>query len=283
MAIKEFGGYDRSPVPLIQTDHFDSRSTHCFETTILGTHTPWFRHSENDFYAIARLLYNAGCNFDDDIFEFYDDIYEFDDDIYAFVSWKLSVICLLSTDVGKLDELTTFLRYQVLEIDAVKADQLAEFLMFEVSHSLASESNEIYKRIYIFCGLGADVRWKNKFGEQPLHRLLFRPWAKNRSSSIIDCACLLIKHGADVWACDNSGRTPSSIVLRRGQWNDWCKILERCGLDPGFVLRTEVDRQRSRKHLDDAERSGVDTEDLGLPGHEVSIRRRGAYTAEVDG
>ena len=265
-----------SPVSLIQTDHFDSRSTNCFETTILGTHTPWFRRSKNDFYAIARLLYNAGCNFDDDI-------HEFDDDIYAFVSWKLSVICLLSTDVGKLDELTTFLRYQFLEIDAVKADQLAEFLMFEVSQYLGAESKKIYMRIYILCGLGANVRWRNQFGEQPLHYLLLYFWPEDTSSSIIDCACLLIKHGADVWACDNSGRTPSSIVLRHGRWSDWCKVLERCGLDQEFVLRMEMDRQRIREHLDDAERSGVDTEDLGLPGHEVSIRRRGAYTAEVDG
>ncbi|KAF6221987.1 hypothetical protein HO133_001955 [Letharia lupina] len=187
------------------------------------------------------------------------------------------------------DELITFLRCQVLEIDDVKADELAEQLRHCLNVTPFFKSAGIgygfyaTQRTYYLCGLGANVRARDASGRQPLHYLFQKPWSDETSCHVIYLAYLLIKTGADIWACDDRGNTPTSLVLKHDRWDDWCKILERCGLDVEHVLRTERDNRWDRQHLNDAERSSVDTEDLEFPGHEVSLRRRGAYTREVDG
>ncbi len=235
---------------------------------------PWIQgwpSRKNDYCGIARLLKNAGSYMND-----------------GFCGpsnlAKLSM-GLYPLGLKHCGDLLTFYRYQILETDAVAADELAQELMNCLStmreiNRLSFYGYDALPAVYFLCGLGANVRATGAHGQQPLHLVFSHPWPDEQSSKISDQVYLLMKHGADVWACDDNGNTPSSLALKHNRRHDWCKILERCGLDPEFVFKEESDRQWNRQHLNNAERSGVDTEELEYPGHEVSFRRRGRYTLE---
>ncbi len=217
---------------------------------------------KGDYCAIARLLQNAASYSNEGI--------------RGSVFLTRPSTGVWSPRLEDPDDLLTLYRYQILEIDAVAADELAQELM----NCLSTHKFDTSFAVYYLCGLGANVRATGAYGQQPLHLVISHPWPDEQSPQIFYQACQLIKHGADVWACDDNGNTPSSLALKHNRRNDWCEILERCGLDPEYVFKEERDRQWNRQHLNNAERSGVDTEELEYPDHEVSLRRRGRYTLE---
>ena len=230
-------------------------------------------YRKGDFCAIARLLKSAGSYLTDGI--------------HGPLNRSRLAMGNLAPGLEDSDDLLTFYRYQIMEIDAVAADELAQELMSCLSTVRNISGSGRHKfdasfAVYFLCGLGANVRAAGAYGQQSLHLVFSHPWPDEQSPQIFYQACLLIKHGADVWAFDDNGNTPSSLALKHDRRNDWCKILERCGLDPEYVFKEERDRQWKRQHLNNAERSGVDAEELKYPGHEISFRRRGRYTLEDD-
>jgi hypothetical protein len=106
----------------------------------------------------------------------------------------------------------------------------------------------------------ADISYRDENGDTVLHTLLKcerlyerLSRTKARRSGRLRCWDLSFKEpkdllmvfitaGADVYATNDTGQTPSMVALEYGREDEWIKALELCGYDSDEVLKSCIDR-----------------------------------------
>ena len=243
-----------------------------------------------DHIAIARMFQAAGCEVTESIFdmiplrflewlahEVYDDGFSGDHHEGA-----------RDPCYKDYDELLALLRNQVSESSVRIDDYLGMLLFVKMRDSHFCSEEFIYDakgaeyRVDLLCRLGANTRYKLVPGVQHLHILFHVPWSDENSPHIKQLAYTLIVAGADIYACDDYGRTPTSLAYRHDRLPEWIEVLKRCGYDWESVYHEERNRPLIRQKCYNAERSGVDTKDLVSSTRQTLPRRRGAYHFEAD-
>lgn len=240
-----------------------------------------------EYFAVARLLHSAGCNLNDNAREICLSRTLPYLGYFSSSSYSRVMVHIDPKGLQVLDDLATFVRYQVLDEDPFAADGCAEELLDCIQLGADGGLPRIIHticRINLLCHLGANAGARHESGQQPLHLLLSRlqPTEKKRYIVFYQ-AMILIRFGSDIWACDDNGNTPCSLAMKHGHWKSWCAALKICGRDVEAVLTGQRELRWNRQHLNDATRSGADTQDLESPEHKITtVRRRGAFAQEVD-
>ncbi|KAG4029208.1 hypothetical protein MFRU_017g01440 [Monilinia fructicola] len=96
----------------------------------------------------------------------------------------------------------------------------------------------------VFLSKGADVFAVDMCGNGALHKLLFGRWTalwRDQDPAIYEMVTILIEHGCDPKALNNSGISPTEIAYsfeRQGVAEIWLKALHSAG----YVLRNAINR-----------------------------------------
>ena len=163
-------------------------------------------------------------------------------------------------DVNEIDDsgMTMLMRY----IDVISLD--ADFF----------ESAPVGAVLFL-CLLNADVSIRTRrYGSQALHILFSWEWSAKYAQDLTMIAYILIHYGgADIYACDYDGLTPTTQAVENGWWEEWATVLKRCGYNPDDVYQYDFERLQKSQKIGDGESTAVDTDDI-LEFLDTTVTRR---------
>ena len=208
------------------------------------------------------------------------------------------------------DELAAFFRGQMLEVNELAPNELTRVMIKCIRHEryafhpqstdAKTRGRKVVYYIDLLCRFGANLKYDINDGLGILHVLFSESWSAVGSDHVKQLARILIHHGADVWARvrNDHGRTPTLVVgcsvtdlvaaqdaddntltNYRGHMEDWFDVLRGCGLDLDTFLAKEWTFKRTWESLQNAERSGFDTEIV--IGERSTPRHRRPYNSQV--
>lgn len=139
-----------------------------------------------------------------------------------------------------------------IDIDAICRLADVDLSPLHILATLCRHSTSFTEKAILLLNRKANISCRNPDGYTVLHRLLvqYRPnkmagqgtdhwFYKRYRLSLGTCEDLLmvfITAGADVYAADNEGTTPSMVAAVSGHMEVWNESLLRCGYDPVEVL-----------------------------------------------
>jgi hypothetical protein len=98
------------------------------------------------------------------------------------------------------------------------------------------------EKIYLLLDRGAEVRVRDGYGWNCLHQIFISLRFRNDVVSpcwvqIKDALMCLVTAGADVYACDISGRSVSETACEAACEELWIEVLAECGYDPDPIIQ----------------------------------------------
>jgi hypothetical protein len=181
-----------------------------------------------------------------------------------------------------------------LERRNVHVDQQDPCGFTPLMHIISREYKWTEDTVRSLLAFGADVSLKCECGKQALHiALMGVGHRRSQLPRLIDgtddvnpewcevevrVLTCLVEAGADIYALDNEGNSPTYCAYVRGTLSLWAEALERCGLPYETVLGESIRRQdqweADRRRLHGAKRTAVDAEILHNLSTEGLRKRR---------
>jgi hypothetical protein len=101
---------------------------------------------------------------------------------------------------------------------------------------------DMNEKIYLLLGRGAEVRVRDEYGRNCLHWIFSSLRIRSIDVpfcwvQIKDALMCLVTAGADVYACDISGRSVSETACEAACEGLWIEVLAECGYDPDPIIQ----------------------------------------------